>query len=133
MKRLSLVFREGLSTLDTTTAEIRAGVSRPKNLGVAAARTAGMSQTALSLSASPPQPKNIIRPASMCALAGLVALASMSAFSLGTVIWIGLFFAAVYVVRERINYNAHIFPSVLRDWENTFHCNRCAERFIAVL
>lgn len=132
VKRLSLVFHEGLSALNTTTAAIGAGVSRSP-AGVGVARTTGSSQTALSVSASPPQRKNIIGPTALCGLAGLVALASISTASFATVIWIAVFLAAAYAVRQRIIHNTKIFPSLLTDWENTFHCNRCAERFIAVL
>lgn len=53
----------------------------------------------------------------------------------GSFIWIGFFgliaFGLYQQSQEADKYNSEVYPQEIKDWENSYYCHKCGNRFIA--
>lgn len=130
VRKLPLIFREGLSSVDTRTRAVGVAAGRGAVLG---ARTQGTSQTVLSQGASPPVPRDTGGAAlATLVIAGVLGVIFGQTHALlGWVAFIGgAFLLHRFLVGPIKLWNAVEFPKLYRRWENTFLCTRCGERFV---
>lgn len=131
VRRLQLFYREGASTLQATTET--SGWGRGGGVishGTSRARMTGSQQTLLSRGAAPPEKKKV---------GGLVVGLVIGIFfvlgglgSPGGALVFGLVLAGIcgLLLKQALHFNGNDFPRLFRQWENTFMCNRCGERFV---
>jgi len=131
VRRLSLIYQEGLAIINTSsqTSGAAFGSGGGASFGSASTRTTGTQQTALSKQAAPPAKKHTILWGALAAFLGFLALGGLSDFSVSV-----LFFAGLAVLAGRMSlkakaYNATTFPELYARWERSFMCNRCGETF----
>jgi hypothetical protein len=130
VRKLPLIYREGLSSVDTRTHGVGVGGGGG---AVGGARTQGVSQTVLSQGAAPPAQKE-----TGGATFGALVIAGVFAMFLGQVHavlgWLafagGFLLLYKFMVGPLNLWNAVEFPKLYRRWENTFLCTRCGERFV---
>jgi hypothetical protein len=134
VRRLSLVFREGLSHVDTSTRTVGIGIGAGR-LGVGAAQgaTTGTHQTVLSREAAPPQRKGVSGPIFAAIISGLFVLVGLADFSGFTVLCCIVCAGSIWLARISMRFNRDEFPRLLQAWENSFLCTRCGESFVAFL
>ena len=123
VKRLSLIYRDGLSVVNTATAGAAVGRGGAAGFGAA---TAGTQQNLSSMGAAPP-PKKSFGGALFIAFIGLLLLSTGGGATLIGLMMLG---GGGYFAYAAIAFNRDIFPGLMRDWENTFVCQRCAHRFV---
>ena len=132
VRKLSLIYNEGLSTIHTQSTSFGSGVSRGgMGFGSASTSTHGQQQTALSKQAAPPKKKPWLLWGSLAAISGLIALSGLSHPGFGVVLAIGVTVAAVRFALKGREYNAQVHPGLYQKWEQSFMCNRCGEQFVA--
>lgn len=126
VRRLSLIFREGLAVVNTGTTGVGMGGD---GIAVGGARTGGTQQSLASIGAAPPEKRPMGGPVAMIA-AALVALLVGASGSAGA-----LFFGVVLAVLGGMwaygssHYNSQVFPALHGQWERSYSCTRCAEVF----
>lgn len=132
VRRLSLIYQEGLSTINTNSSTVGGGFGGGgAAFGSASTHTTGRQQTALSRQAAPPAKKHTIAWGTLGVVCGFVGLGSLSSPGLGTLIWIALAVVAARFALQAKKYNAEVYPGLHQRWEQSFMCNRCGEVFAA--
>ncbi|MET0396908.1 MAG: hypothetical protein ABW277_08810 [Longimicrobiaceae bacterium] len=129
VRRLSLIYREGLAVVNTGTAGVGMGMGTDR-VAVGGAKTSGTQQSLASMGAAPPEKRSLGGPIAMIA-AGVVAVligASGSVFVL--VVGMALALAGVTWASQVAQYNGNVFPGLHRQWEASYSCTRCAEVFV---
>jgi hypothetical protein len=130
VRRLSLIYQEGLSTINTQSQTMGSSFGGGgAAFGSASTHTTGRQQTALSKQASPPAKKHTILWSISAAMFGFVSLAGLAHPGFGTVITIGITAMSVRFALRAKAYNALKFPELYQRWERSFMCNRCGEVF----
>lgn len=127
VRRLSLIFREGLAVVNTGTAGVGMGTDR---VAVGGAKTSSTRQSLASLGAAPPEKRSMGGAIAMV-VAGLVALMVGASGSAGALVF-GLVLAAAggTWAYGSSSYNSNVFPGLHRRWETSYSCTRCAEVFV---
>ena len=127
VRRLSLIYREGLALVNTGTTGVGMGGD---GIAVGGARTGGTQQSLASLGAAPPEKRPMGGAIAMIAV-GLVALLVGASGSAGALVF-GLVLAAVggMWAYGSSHYNGQVFPALHRRWETSYSCTRCAEVFV---
>lgn len=131
-QKLSLVFENGISDVNTTSRSVGIGVGRGGlAVGGGKTKTQGTSQTAASQKAAPPAKKPYLKP--LLYIFGAMVIASL--FLKGpilspivTLAWIGGSIAYVVITRK---YNSEIWPAQYAQWDRSFVCTRCSHTFQA--
>jgi hypothetical protein len=128
VRRLSLIYREGLAVVNTGTAGVAVGLGSDR-VAVGGARTGGTQQSLASIGAAPPEKRPVGGAVAMIA-AGLVALLVGASGSAGVLVF-GLVLAALggMWAYGASHYNSSVFPGLHRRWETSYSCTRCAEVF----
>lgn len=131
VRRLSLIYQEGLSTISTQSQTMGSSFgSGGAAFGSASTATTGHQQTALSKKASPPTKKHTILWAMSAGLFGVLTIGNIvSGPGFGTLIILGITAASVRFAMQAKLYNATAFPELHQRWERSFMCNRCGEVF----
>lgn len=133
VQRYSVAFAGGISDVNTNTV----GVGLTGNgLGVGGAKTRGTSQTALSMSVAPPEKygygKEILKAFGIVILANLVLGMTIgnNAFA-GVLSWVaGGAYLYFHTYQKYYNYNKNIWPKEMEQWEHSWLCMKCGNRFI---
>lgn len=142
MKRLSLVYREGVSTSNSSIGGV--GLAGG-HLAVAHGSAKGVHQTLLSRQFAPPTKKSLVWPVIgmvLCGsgLLGVIAAIAQPASNATSdagaqnvmltiaLIYGGLLFLSVRAYRSRVHNNREQ-PRQLMKWENSFMCGRCGDLF----
>ncbi|HEX6749591.1 MAG TPA: hypothetical protein VF092_20030 [Longimicrobium sp.] len=119
MRKLSLVYREG-------TTRITAG-----------ADVVASSRSLLSLGAAPPAMRDSAAAAEVAGGVAAVALLLVSASvgspgvtAIALVVILLLLVAVASVAVSESTWNRHVYPGLLEEWDSTFLCTRCDNRFI---
>jgi len=129
-RRLSLIYQEGLSIINTSSSTVGSGFGGGgAAFGSASTHTTGRQQTALSKQAAPPAKKHTILWSMAAAVFGIGALGNLSSPGLGTLIAIGIAAVAVRFALQAKKYNADVHPGLHQRWTQSFMCNRCGEVF----
>ena len=132
VRRLSLIYQEGLSTINTQSTTVGSAIGGG-GIGFATASTGttGHQQTALSKQAAPPAKKHWILWSSAAAIVALPTLGTLLHPGFGTLVGLGLVALSVRMALSGRKYNAEVHPGVLHRWEQSFMCNRCGDVFAA--
>lgn len=127
VRRLNLIFREGLAVVKTGTAGVGFG---DDGMAVGGARTGGTQQSLASMGAAPPEKRPMGGPVAMVA-AALIAILVGASGSAGALV-VGLVLAAVAGMWAygSSHYNNHVYPALHQQWETSYSCTRCAEVFV---
>lgn len=131
VRRLSLIYREGLSSIASDTSGVGIGGGR---VGVGHARTSGVQQTVLSRQATPPQPRSTGGVAVGAVLGLLGGIGSLSGGDGG--VSSALFLIGIvcgFILWSAIKYNRDQYPRFRAQWEKSFMCARCGEVFVSEL
>ncbi|HUQ82287.1 MAG TPA: hypothetical protein VM076_14140 [Gemmatimonadaceae bacterium] len=131
VRRLSLIYQEGLAIINTSsqTSGAAFGSGGGASFGSASTRTTGTQQTALSKQAAPPAKKHTILWGMAAGILGMIALSGLSDFSFSVVVFAALAALAGRMSLKAKVYNAATFPELYARWERSFMCNRCGETF----
>jgi len=130
-QKLSLVYEQGLSNINTKSATGGIGLSGG-GLGLASVSTTttGVTQTVASQRSAPPSKKRYFKPLLTILIVWvLVTLFVMPGNFLGKVfelLWMGA--SAAWVVYA-FKYNSTVWPGLQATWDRTFVCNRCSNIF----
>jgi hypothetical protein len=130
-RRISLVYREGIIGIDTTTGGRGLGVGTG---GLAAggfgSHTKGVHQSLLSKDLSPPQTKRTALALFGVLIAVFVGVAADLALPtrVATVLVIGI--PSAWVWWTMTQWNRLVFPKVSKRWENSFICTVCGNMFV---
>ena len=132
VRKLSLIYNEGLSLINTVSHGTGAAVGSGGGMafGSHSSHTTGRQQTALSKQAAPPEKRHWILWSCCAAVCGLVALSGLSHPGFGTLVGIGLTVVSVRFALKGKEYNAQVLPGLLQRWDQSFMCNRCGESFV---
>jgi hypothetical protein len=133
VRRLSLIYNEGLAIINTTSNSTGQafGSGGGAAFGSSSTRTTGTQQTALSKQAAPPKKKHTILWGIAAGVLGFMALGGLSDFSFSVVLFAGLAALAGRMSLKAKEYNATKFPEQYATWERSFMCNRCGQTFAA--
>lgn len=131
VRKLSMIYSEGLSTISAMSTGSSSGFSSSGSVGFGThtTHTSGRQQTALSKQAAPPEKKHWILWSSAAAISGLIALGGLSHPSFWTLVFAGLTVLSVKNAISGKAYNAEVLPGLMQRWEKSFMCNRCGETF----
>ena len=103
--------------------------------GVGVGNTVGTQQTVLSMMATPPKKKSTTSLFIMGTLGiyfglGLVLLVSgLSKSNWSLLLYIGAYAILIYAIHRRTVWNRTVYPQLRRDWERTYICLRCGNKF----
>jgi len=130
VRRLSLIYQEGLSTINTQSQTMGSSFGGGgAAFGSASTHTTGRQQTALSKQASPPAKKHTILWSISAGMFGFFSLAGLAHPGVGTLVTIAITAASVRFALQAKAFNALKFPELHQRWERSFMCNRCGEVF----
>jgi hypothetical protein len=132
VRKLSLIYNEGLSIINTQTTSFGSGVSSGGGMafGSSSGSTTGHQQTMLSKQAAPPSKKHWILWSCFAVFCGMMGLSGLSHPGIGNLFGIGLAVLGVRFALAGKKYNAEVLPGLFQRWEQSFMCNRCGERFV---
>lgn len=129
VRRLSLIYREGLAVVNTGTTGAGVGIGND-GIGVGGARTSGTQQSLASMGAAPPEERSLGGPVVTIVVGVVLLLSGLQGSVLAAVI--GAVVAAVggMWARGASHYNDHVRPRLMEQWEASYSCTRCAEVFV---
>lgn len=130
-QRLSIIYGGGLTTVDTSTVGLGAGISGGGlGGGIGVAGTRGTHQTALSQQVAPPKKISVLNVSILPAIGFFVGLAILDNAALFGLFWMALVLAGTaWVWTGAWRYNTQIWPKKMEIWEKQFMCLRCGEVF----
>lgn len=132
VRKLSLIYDEGLSTINTQSQTVGFGFGGGgMATGSAGTSTVGRQQTALSKRAAPPAKKLWWLWGGAAAVAAPMALGGILHPGLGTLLLIGFTAWAVRSAMKGREYNGQVLPGLLDRWQRSWMCNRCGDMFVA--
>jgi|GEM_PF-446527 len=124
VRRLALIYREGLTQVSLATGGAGAGWG---GAGGMAAGTTGRQQTMASIGAAPPAPTGM---ALALAIGVLGVMLAVAGGTMGAVVGLVLLVVSGVAVHGAWTRNHEEYPRLLAAWEKTFMCQRCGERFV---
>lgn len=127
VRRLSLIYREGLAVVNTGTTGVGMGGD---GMAVGGARTGGTQQSLASIGAAPPEKRRMGGAIAMIAV-GLFVMLGGPGMGMGALVF-GVVLAALggMWAYGASHHNNHVFPALHRQWEASYSCTRCAEVFV---
>lgn len=135
VRKLSMIYKEGLSIINTTTQSSGSGMAfSGGGVGFGTSRgsasTTGRQQTALSKQASPPGKKHAILWSIAAVIMGIWTLTSFFPISMGSLLLLGATVLAGRFALKGFQWNKEEYPGLYARWEQSFMCNRCGEVFV---
>ena len=132
VRKLSMIYNEGLSIINTQTTSFGSGVTSGGGMafGSSSGATTGQQQTMLSKQAAPPSKKHWILWTGFAAFCGLVGISGLTHPGVGNLVGIGLAVMGARFAIAGKKYNEEVHPGLFQRWEQSFMCNRCGERFV---
>ena len=131
VRKLAMIYNEGLSIINTQTVGSGVGVGRGgMAFGGGSATTTGRQQTALSKQAAPPSKKHAILWSGLAVIMGIWTFTSFFPISFGSFLLLGLTALAVRFALKAFQFNREEYPGMYARWEQSFMCNRCGEVFV---
>lgn len=129
----NIAYAGGVSSVNGVTTGV--GIGMNGRVGVGIGNTVGTQQTALSMMAEPPKKKSTTGLFIKGTLGiyfglGIVFLVSgLSKSNWSLVIYIVAYAILVYNIHRRTVWNREVYPELRRDWERTYICLRCGNKF----
>lgn len=129
----NIAYASGFSDVSGVTTGVGVGMSG--RVGVGVGNTVGTQQTVLSMMATPPKKKSTTSLFIMGTLGiyfglGLVLLVSgLSKSNWFLLLYIGAYAILIYAIHRRTVWNRTVYPQLRRDWERTYSCLRCGNKF----
>lgn len=133
-QKLSAVYESGLSNTQSKTRGAGLGLGRGGlSVGVGTASTSGISQTAASQRAAPPQKKTFLKP--LLKIFGLAVVAAfvssaMHMTGLEIVVQLAWIAGSVAWIYYALRYNATTWVALNEEWHSAFMCQRCNHVFL---
>ena len=129
VRRLSLIYREGLAVVNTGTAGVAVGMGTDR-VAVGGAKTAGTQQSLASMGAAPPEKRPLGGAIAMIAAGVVAVLFGASGSAAVLVVGLALAGAGCVWATRASQYNGNVVPGLRRRWETSYSCTRCAEVFV---
>ena len=129
----NIAYASGFSNVSGVTTGVGVGMSG--RLCVCVWNTVRTQQTVLSMMATPPKKKSTTSLFIMGTLGiyfglGLVLLVSgLSKSNWSLLLYIGAYAILIYAIHRRTVWNRTVYPQLRRDWERTYICLRCGNKF----
>lgn len=129
----NIAYASGFSNVSGVTTGVGVGMSG--RVGVGVGNTVGTQQTVLSMMATPPKKKSTTSLFIMGTLGiyfglGLVLLVSgLSKSNWSLLLYIGAYAILIYAIHRRTVWNRTVYPQLRRDWERTYICLCCGNKF----
>jgi predicted nucleic-acid-binding Zn-ribbon protein len=129
-QRLEVAFHGGTHTIETKSKSYTPGAVKWASVG-ADTKTTGTTMSALAMKAAPPPKKRYKQLLIMFGI-GLFAvpisaqalLPEQLSWIAGLLIWVWLI-GFVYLTVQTFIFNWKVWPQLYRQWEQTWHCNKC--------
>jgi hypothetical protein len=133
VRKLSLIYNEGLSTINTQSMSAGSafGSGGGMAFGTSSTSTTGRQQTALSKEAAPPAKKLWPLWAALGGILALMGIGGLRHSVFEGALYIGM---AAYSIQRALRgreFNTAVLPGLLAKWNASFLCNRCGEKFVA--
>ncbi|HEU0076578.1 MAG TPA: hypothetical protein VFQ76_02950 [Longimicrobiaceae bacterium] len=129
VRRLSLIYREGLAVVNTGTAGVAMGMGTDR-VAVGGAKTAGTQQSLASMGAAPPEELSLGGPVIMILVGVVLFLAGLQGSVVAAVIGAVVAAGGGMWARNASHFNDHVYPKLHQQWEASYSCTRCAEVFV---
>ena len=132
VRKLSLIYDEGRSTIQTQSQSVGVGFGGGgMGVGTASTSTVGHQQSALSKQAAPPAKRMWPLWAAGAVIVGLMAFGSLRHPDLSSLLMIAFVAWAVRSALKGRDFNANVYPGLLERWKRSWMCNRCGDMFAA--
>ena len=130
-KRLAVVYEQGLSTINAASNTTGLGLgSGGLGVGIARSRTRGISQTALSKKAAPPEKMGYAKPPLLIfVLYALLNIFDSQGDNIANVLAAVWLCASVACIAIISNYNSKTWPQLKAVWDRSYLCTRCNHIF----
>lgn len=123
VQRVSMAFESGISTVESKTRGV--GLAGG-GIGVGAAKTKGVQQSALSQRLSPPRKKGL-KWAIISIIFGFIILGAASGG--GKLLGLLLMVIGGLMGYMAFRFNKSDYPALLNKWQSSFYCNVCGSMF----
>lgn len=129
----NIAYASGFSNVSGITTGV--GVGMGGRVGVGVGNTVGTQQTVLSMMAEPPKKKSTTSLFIKGSLGiyfglGLVLLVSgLSKNNWSLLLYVVAYAILIYAIHRRTVWNREVYPNLRKDWEHTYICLRCGNRF----
>ena len=126
VQRFAIAFQNGIADVNTTTA----GIGVAGHFGVGAAKTKGTQQSALSMSVAPPAKKGYLWKVILLLVISSIGGAIFGG-TLGETVNVLLLVGGGYLIYRQVYcWNRDIHPQLMDEWQHSFICLRCGNKFI---
>ena len=126
VQRFAIAFQNGIADVNTTTA----GIGVAGHFGVGAAKTKGTQQSALSMSVAPPAKKGYLWKVILLLVISSIGGAIFGG-TLGETVNVLLLVGGGYLIYRQVYcWNRDINPQLMDEWQHSFICLRCGNKFI---
>ncbi|SKA19131.1 hypothetical protein SAMN02745119_03064 [Trichlorobacter thiogenes] len=133
IQRLSVIYEAGLSEINTTSSTSGIGGSCGSfGGGVASTSTTGISQTAASQRATPPEKQSYLKPLLAIYILHIVAQVFGPKFWGGHLFTYAWMAVSVLWVCFAFQYNKKTWPPLKAAWDDSYMCNRCNKIFVLI-
>lgn len=129
----NIAYAGGFSNVNGVTTGV--GIGMGGRVGVGVGNTVGTQQTALSMMAAPPEKKSttgLFIKGAIGIYFGLGLILLVSGFSKSNwslIIYFGAYAILLYIIHRRTVWNREVYPQLRKDWERTYICLRCGNKF----
>lgn len=134
VRRVSLIFKHGTSTLNLSGSTLGIGAARGHlGIGVGETATSGSQQSLLAQELAPPRMRRPEDGRWLLMLGVTVSLIGLSGTWGGGAIVFGLFIALIggALFKQATDWNKREYPELQARWERSFLCLRCGGQFEA--
>ena len=130
-KRLSVVYEQGLSVINTSSNTGGVGLGfGGLGVGIARSRTRGVSQTALSQKAAPPAKMGCAKPlVTIFVVYAFLNIFDSQGANVANALAAGWLCCSVAAITIVSNYNSKTWPPLKAAWDRTYLCTRCGHMF----
>ena len=126
VQRFAIAFQNGIADVNTTTA----GIGVAGHFGVGAAKTKGTQQSALSMSVAPPAKKGYLWKVILVLFLAFI-VGGMVGGTLGLIVNFLLGVGGLYLIYRQVYcWNRDVHPQLMDEWQHSFICLRCGNKFI---
>ena len=123
-QKLSVIYEEGLSHINTKTRSTGVGFARGgMGIGFGRGKTRGTSQSSASLKASPPTKLSMTW--------GVVLVVLGVIFIRGSFLWLAAIGLGGWLIYRAYKFNHEQWPELFAKWDRAFQCLRCGTIFEA--
>jgi len=127
VQKLSIIYQLGTQKINTSSRSFGSGVGGGRGgfiggFGSSSTTTTGTSQSLIAKMAAPPAKKTYVATVILFLIGGII-------LATGSYIFIGLLLigGGGFMAYKDYNYNQNEWPPINKNWQNSWHCNKCGE------